>query len=117
MSVILIIGVHFRIIPTRSLASITDRNSLLVERQRFHVEQRPKSVELFVEDQYVNALRSRIDNSHRSVPGMLNHFLKFSGKRSHADSVPENAGKCSDQFSLTGNAGRNLVSQCLRPDD
>ena len=47
---------------------------------------------------------------------MLNHFLKFHGKRSHADSIPENAGKCSDHFYLTGNAERNLVSECLRLD-
>ena len=77
----------------------------------------PKSVELFVQDQYVNALRSRIDNSHGSVARMFNHVLQFGGKRCHGSSIPENVGKCSDQFSLTGNAGRNLVSQCLRPDD
>jgi len=84
----MIIGVHFWIIPTRSLASITDRNSLLVDRQGFHVEQRPKPIELFIGDQDIDSLRPRIDDSHRSVPGTLNHFLKFSGKCCHANSVP-----------------------------
>ena len=117
MSVILIIGVHFRIIPTRSLASIIDRDSLLVERQRFHVEQRPKPVELLVEDQYVDALRSRIDNSHGSVARMFNHVLQFGGKRCHGSSIPENVGKCRVHFPLTSDSGWIRVSESLwQPD-
>ena len=58
----MIIGVHLRIIPTRSLAGITDCNSLLVDRQGFHVEKRPKPVELFIGNQDIDSLRLRIDN-------------------------------------------------------
>ena len=59
VSVILIIGVHFRIIPTRTLGGINDRNALLVDRQRLHVEQRPKSVELFIAPPPPNELAPR----------------------------------------------------------
>lgn len=90
MIIVVVIGVHFRIIPTGPLTSIVEGDTLLIEGQRPHVQQRPEAVELFVRDDHIDTLCPGVDDSQGSVAGLLNHVLQFGREVSHRSSIPLN---------------------------
>ena len=78
-----VVDIHLRIVPSRSSGRIAQCDPLLFERQWLHVEKRSQTVKLIISDQDVNPLRPRIDDSHGSVAGLLDHVLELEGESGH----------------------------------
>ena len=100
MRVVVVVGVHRRIVPTGPPSGIAEGDSLLIERQRLQIDQRPQPVELFVRDDHIDTLRPRIDDAHGSVARLLHHVLQFGGEMVHSLSIPPNRISVSQKFLL-----------------
>lgn len=85
----MVVDIHLRIVPASTYSSIVKSDSLLIDGQRLHPNERPEAIELLILDKNINALSTRIDDPHGGVPRLIDNVLEFGGQSSHVRRIPE----------------------------